>query len=83
MDPETGKCCWTGEQLATPITKLRKAINKVHEGTFIPDRENDELTQALGNHEHPGQTRGTPGSVAWKIGFPGTDGYKTRERKRK
>jgi hypothetical protein len=23
-------------------------------GTFIPDREKDELTEALGNPEHPG-----------------------------
>ena len=52
-------------------------------GRFVPDRENDELTLALGNPEHPGQTRGTAGSVAWKVGFPGAGGYKTRERKRK
>ena len=26
LDPETGKCCWTDEQLATPITKLHEAI---------------------------------------------------------
>ena len=55
----------------------------MQEGTFIPDTENDKLTEALGNPEHPGRTRGTPGSVAWKIGFPGAGGYKTRERKRK
>ena len=54
LDPETGKCCWTDEQLATPITKLREAINEVREGKFVPDRENDELTRALGNPEHPG-----------------------------
>ena len=65
------------EQLATPIMKLQEAIKAAQEGTFVPDRENDELTEALGNPEHPGQTRGTPGSVAWKVGFPSTVGYKT------
>ena len=71
------------EQRATPVTKLQKAINEVRKGKFVPDRENDELTRALGNPEHPGRTRGTPGSVAWKVGFPSAGGYKTWERKRK
>lgn len=71
LDPEAGKCHWTDKQLATPITKLQAAIKAVQEGTFIPDRENDELTEALGNPEHPGRTRCTPGSVPWVVGFPG------------
>ena len=83
MDPETGKCCWTDEQIVTPIKKLQKATKEVKEGTFVPDRENDELTKALRNPEHPGRTRGTPGSVVWKFGFPNAGGYKTQERRRK
>ena len=55
----------------------------MREGKFVPDRENDKLTRALGNPEHPGRTRGTPGSVAWKVGFPNAGGYKTQERRRK
>ena len=51
LDPETGKCVWTNEQLNTPITKLQEYIEKAQEGTFVPDRENDELTEALGNLE--------------------------------
>ena len=38
---------------------------------------------ALGNHEHPGRTRGTPGSIPWKVGFPDVGGYKTHERRKK
>ena len=83
MDHETGECVWTKEQLAIPVKKLQKCIAAAQQGTFVPDRENDELNEALGNHEHPGRTRGTPGSVPWRVGFPGTGGYKTRERKRK
>ena len=83
LDPETGKCVWTDEQLAIPVSKLKKYIKEALEGTFIPDREKDELTAALGNPEHPGRTRGTPGSVPWKLGFPGAGGYKSRERKKK
>src|SRR6266566_4813910 len=83
LDPETGKCHWTDEQLSIPVTKLQKYITAAQEGTFIPDREKDELTEALGNAEHPGRTRGTPGSVPWKVGFPDAGGYRSRERKRK
>ena len=53
MDPETGKYIWTDEQLRIPVRKLREYIEKAQEGTFIPDREKDELTMALGNPEHP------------------------------
>ena len=83
LHPETGKCFWTNEQLRVPITKLEELIAQTEAGTFVPDRENDELTMALGNPEHPGRTRGTAGSLPWKHGFPDAGGYKSRERKRK
>ena len=70
MDPVTGKCVWTKEQMQIPVTKLKYYIAAAEDVTFVPDRENDELTMALGNPEHPGRTRGTPGSVPWKAGFP-------------
>ena len=38
---------------------------------------------ALGNPEHPGRTRGTPGSIPWKVGFLDAGGYKTHERRKK
>ena len=49
---------------------MRKAVKAVKDGDFIPDRENDELTLALGNKEHDGRTRGTSGSKPWRTGFP-------------
>ena len=56
LDPETGKCVWTNEQLRIPVTKLQENITAAQQGTFVADRENDKLTQALGNPEHPGRT---------------------------
>ena len=44
------------EQLEIPVKNLRKYINAAQKGTFVPDREKDELTMALGNPEHPGRT---------------------------
>ena len=49
---------------------------------FTPNRENDELTRALGNPEHPGRARGK-GAIPWYEGFSewNTD-YRTRARKK-
>ena len=40
--------------------ELEQRVKAVHEevanGTFKPNRENDQLTRAPGNKEHPGRT---------------------------
>jgi hypothetical protein len=38
------------------------------QGSCTSNRENDVLTQTLGNKEHPGCTRGV-GNVLWKLAF--------------
>ena len=63
LDPETGECHWTDEQLAIPIKKLQKYISAAQKGMFIPDREKDELTVVLGNPENHRRKRGIAGSV--------------------
>ena len=83
MEPESGKCVWTKAQLAILVKKLEEAIKAAQEGRFHPDREKDELTEALGDPEHPRQTRGTSGSVPWVHGFPDSTSYRSRERKNK
>ena len=41
------------------FTQRMKAVHEeVANGTFKPNRENDQLTQALGNKEHPSHARG-------------------------
>jgi len=68
-----GKCIYNkrhDEDPLLPIERIRQAVRDVQEGVFRPDRENDELTRALGNKEHKGRTRGTEGSKSWSIGFP-------------
>ena len=56
MHQETGECRWTDEQLAIPVKKLQEYIIAAQKGTFIPDSEKDELTEALRDPEHPGRT---------------------------
>ena len=48
LDPVTGKCIWTNDQMDIPVRKLQHYIEAAQQGTFFSDRENDELTMALG-----------------------------------
>ena len=62
---------------------LLVAIEAARTGVFQPERENDELTRALGNPEHPGRTRGK-GVVPWVEGFADWNvSYSSRARKKK
>ena len=80
MDPKTGKvskkACLKGAE-----DKLIDAIEDARKGVFTPNRENDELTRALGNAEHPGRTRGK-GVVPWYEGFSEWNAdYRSRARR--
>ena len=67
-----------------PQKAIVHVIAEVQEGKFIPDRENDELTKALGNPEKSGRTRGFGPSVPWKTGFPeDRESYRSRARAKK
>jgi hypothetical protein len=51
---------------------------------FKPDRENDELTKALGNKEHTRRTRGLGSVIPWRSGFAEeSQTYRSRERANK
>src|SRR6266540_2264301 len=52
------------------VQKIAEIQAQVIEGSFVPDREHDILTKALGIPEHPGRTRGKGSKVPWKTGFP-------------
>ena len=58
---------------------LVTAIDEAQQGTFQPQRENDELTRALKNPEHPGRARGI-GLVPWKAAWAGDSSYKTHRK---
>jgi len=67
LDPKTGQVLKKAS-LKGADDKLLVAIEEARTGVFMPNRENDKLTHALGNHEHPGRTRGK-GVVPWYEGF--------------
>src|SRR4051812_9278762 len=59
-------------------------MDLIEKGELVPDRENDQLTHALGNKEKMGRTRGTEESPAWMYGFDDCiDTYRSRARKRR
>ena len=71
-----------------PVCNAHKAIyvilDKVQAGTFIPDREKDVLSEALGNFEKEGRTRGFGPDVAWIHGFAQDRiSYRSRARAKK
>jgi hypothetical protein len=55
LDPAAGECVHR-KQTFTPIAELVKAMEDAHAGLIRVDRENNELTHALGNPEHTGRT---------------------------
>ena len=54
---------------------LDTAIDEAQQGTFQPQKENDELTRALKNSKHRGRARGI-GVVPWKVACAGDSSYK-------
>ena len=53
MDPATGQII-VKANLKKASDALLEAIEDARKGLFQPERENDELTRALGNPEHAG-----------------------------
>jgi len=80
LNPETGATIFR-EKILIPSNALVKAMVDAQAGLFRPERENDEMTRALGNPEKGGRTRGKGVSVTWNKGFPEyDDSYRSRKR---
>ena len=80
---ETGELILDENNLA-PKARIEKAIELVKKGEFVPDRENDELTLALGNHEKTGRARGYGPDYTWFLAFSEcNESYRSRERAKK
>ena len=68
LDPDIGLIVAKGKwkkRITRVVKKLVDAIEKVKKGEFVPDREDDELTLALGNPEHDGRCRGRRHIPPW------------------
>jgi len=69
------------EQMQVMARDLVTAVDEAKQETFEPqqENENDELTRALKNPEHPRRARGI-GVVRWKVAWAGDSSYKTHQR---
>ena len=67
------------EQMQEVARDLVTAVDEAKQGTFQPQWENDELTRALKNPEHPGRAHGI-GVVPWKVAWAGDSSYNTHRR---
>ena len=75
---DDGKLCFRSSRDQEVSQKIKDIQTQSSQGSFKPNRENDELTIALVTKEHPGHTRGI-GLVSWRYGFPDhTDSYRKR-----
>ena len=58
----------TNPTMSSLVQRIPEVNDEVRKGTRNTNRENDVLTQALGNKEHPGRTRGAS-LIPLKIAF--------------
>jgi hypothetical protein len=80
LDLETGKVMY-GERIQAIAERFYQARSVAQSREWQPNRDKDELTYALGNPKHGGQTRGY-GSVSWEHAFPQDKTYRSRQRKK-
>ena len=67
-------------EVSEVLQRVKNIVVMEKEGRFKPNRQNDQLTAALGNEEHRGRTRGVSSKASWKEGFPEDAGsYKKRD----
>lgn len=79
LNPDDGTLV-PGDQIRETAARLVELIKATAEGTFVPDRENDELTMAQGTKQHPGHCRGK-GVIPWRIAFhEHIQSYRRRQR---
>jgi len=75
-----GKLVSKDERAKHLVKRIQEVREEVSSGAFVPDRENDVLSRALGTKEHPGRVRGM-GLVPWELGFAEySDSYRSRSR---
>ena len=70
----------TNPAMSSLVQRISEVNDEVRKGTRSTNRENDVLTQALENKEHPGRTRGA-GLIPWKKAFEEESStYRSRSR---
>nr|BAC07033.1 hypothetical protein [Oryza sativa Japonica Group] len=69
QDEEMEKAGKPDQKLKEVAVKMKNIVMQQQAGTFVPDRDRDELIYALGKPEHSGYVRGVSSKTSWKDGF--------------
>ena len=76
-----GDVVFKDQKLQEVAVKMKNIVTQQQAGTFVPDRDRDELTYALGKPEHSGRVREVSSKTNWKDGFKqDAHTYKKRDR---
>jgi hypothetical protein len=78
---QDGKLIHKKKEVAAVQEKAVQLTKKKRLGLFKSDRENDVLSEALGNAKHIGRIRGIASQMPWIVSFPNDAwSYKKRDR---
>lgn len=76
-----GDVVFKDPKLQQVANKMKEIVTQQKDGIFVPDREVDQLSVALGTSEHGGRVRGVSSKASWKDGFKeDAASYKKRDR---
>lgn len=76
-----GVVVFKDQKLQEVAVKIKNIVTQQQAGTFMPDRDWDEPTYALGKLKHLGCVRGVSSKTSWKDGFKDDAHiYKKRDR---
>jgi hypothetical protein len=82
--PPDGNVSFQKPSIEQIYQKLEGLAEMQKKGLFVPDREKDMLTTAIGMPEHPGRVRGISSTLPWGKAFcEHRSSYKKRDRYKK
>ena len=78
----TGECVWLTPEEEEVYKKMVGLKEQASQGSFVPQRERDILSEAIGTKEPTGRTRGLKNLASWGKAFSGDKDERRRQRKR-
>ena len=78
----TGECVWLTPEEEEVYKKMVGLKEQASQGSFVPQRERDILSEAIGTKEPTGCTRGLGNLASWGKAFSGDKDEWRRQKKR-
>src|SRR6266540_2650702 len=78
----SGECVWLSPEEEEVYKKMVGLKEQASQGSFVPQRERNILSEAIGTKEPTGRTRGLKNLASWGKAFSGDKDERWRQRKR-